>query len=923
MSEKKLFLLDAYALIFRAYYAFIRNPRINSKGMNTSAMFGFINALEDILRNQNPTHIAVVFDHKSPNVRVQEFPFYKANREETPEDIRVAEPWIRKIVEAYNIPILESEGYEADDVIGTLSKIAEKEGYQVYMMTPDKDFGQLVSDNIFMYKPGRQGKPAETLGAKEINEKYGLHSPEQFIDILGLMGDAVDNIPGVKGVGEKTAMKLIHEFGSIDGIYENIDQVKGKLREKLENDKEAAYMSKKLATILLDAPVPFEPEKLILEDADKDALAEIFQELEFRTLGRRVLGDEFSVTTSSPSAPPDLFSSTQTPIEAKPGNGFDPSKVDYRAVRSEDEIKALIGVLESADEFVFDTETTGLDPLQDELVGIAFSVKEGQAFYMPVSEKKEEAIETMARFKPIFEDASKVKIAHNLKFDLKVLAQYGIDVSAPFYDTMVAHYVAYSDARHKMDVLSETLLGYEPIPIEDLIGKKGPRQKSMRDVPLEKVVPYASEDADITLRLKPIVDKLAKERSEGNILEELEFPLIKVLAEMELEGVNVDGDFLHTYSKELGEDIATIRDKVFSMAGVEFNLDSPKQLGEVLFDHLKIPYEGKKTKTGQYSTNEEVLSGIAGEHEIASHILDYRELNKLKSTYVDTLPEMINPVTGRIHTTFRQTVAATGRLASQNPNLQNIPIRTERGRRVRKAFIPRDKDHILLAADYSQIELRIICEISGDENMMKAFVAGEDIHAATASRVFGVPLEEVTKEQRRQAKAVNFGLAYGQSSFGLAQTLGIKRGEARAIIDNYFEQFPRIRDFMKETKEFAKEHGYVRTLMQRRRYLRNINSKNHTVRSQAERNAINSPIQGSAADMIKKAMIDVQTAMKEAGLRSKMILQVHDELVFDVYRPELERLKVLVDDKMTNAFPQLKVPIVVDMGTGENWLEAH
>jgi len=922
MQEKKLFLLDAYALIFRAYYAFIRNPRISSKGLNTSAMFGFVNALEDILRNQTPSHIAVVFDHKSPNIRVQEYPFYKAHRDETPEDIKISEPWIRKIIDAYNIPILEAAGYEADDVIGTLAKVAEKDGYQVFMMTPDKDFGQLVSENIFMYKPGRQGKPAEVWGIPEINEKFGLERPEQVIDILGLMGDASDNIPGVKGVGEKTASKLIGQFGSLEGVYENIEEVKGKLKEKLINDHENALISKKLATILLDAPVPFEPEKLILEEPNKEELGELFTELEFRTLGRRILGDEFNITVAKPASSgiPDLFSSH---AESEEEDLPSPPKRDvkYQALEGEKGVQEILKILEGSKEFVFDTETTGLNPLLDELVGIAFSVKETEAFYLPVPEDKQEVIKLLAPLKPIFTSEKHTKIAHNLKFDMKVMAQYDIDITEPFYDTMVAHYVAYSDARHKMDLLAETLLSHQTIPIEDLIGKKGPRQKTMRSVPLEQITEYAAEDADITLRLKPIIAKQVERRSEGDILGELEFPLIKVLSDMEMEGVNVDGKFLKDFSKELGSEITKISDEIFSLSGVEFNLDSPKQLGGVLFDHMKIPYEGKKTKTGQYSTNEEVLSLLAPNHKIAEWVLQYRELNKLKSTYVDTLPELINPKTGRVHSTFRQTVAATGRLASHNPNLQNIPIRTERGRQVRKAFIPRDKDHILLAADYSQIELRIIGEISGDENMMQAFINGEDIHAATASKVFSVDIKDVTREQRRQAKAVNFGLAYGQSSFGLSQTLGIKRSEARDIIQNYFEQFPKIKDFMKETKEYAREHGYVKTMLNRRRYLRDINSKNHTVRSQAERNAVNSPIQGSAADMIKKAMIDIYHGMK--NMKSKMILQVHDELVFDVYKPELEELKALVNDKMVNAMPELKVPIVVDMGTGENWLQAH
>jgi DNA polymerase-1 len=925
MAEKKLFLLDAYALIFRAYYAFIRNPRINSKGLNTSAMFGFVNSLEEVLRNQKPTHIAVAFDHKSPNVRVQEYPFYKANRDETPEDIKLAEPWIREIIKAYNIPIIELEGYEADDVIGTLSKIAEKEDFKVYMMTPDKDFGQLVSENIFMFKPGRQGKKAEVLGPAEICEKYTLDNPEQFIDILGLMGDAVDNIPGVKGVGEKTAMKLISEYKSIEGVYENIDSIKGKLKEKLEADKEKAAISKKLATIILDAPIELDEAALVLEKPNKERLSEIFSDLEFRTLGRRILGEEFTVSTPSKGGQQELFAFApeKEDEEASDLKTLENTPHKYELIDTAAKRKVLIDNLLLAKEYVFDTETTGLDTIMDDIVGIAFSYKTGEAYYVPLPEDQTEATSILAEFHGVFTHPTAVKIAHNLKFDIKVLMKYDVEVLPPLYDTMLAHYVANSGARHKMDLLAVNYLQYSPMPIENLIGKKGPKQKTMRSVPLDILTEYASEDADITLQLKPVMQKLVDDRSEGDVLQGLELPLIPVLAEMEFEGINVDTDFLNAYSETLGKEVLSIKEQVFKIAGAEFNMDSPRQLGEILFTHLKLPYTGQKTKTGQYSTNEEVLSGLKDEHEIIPLLLEYREITKLKSTYIDSIPLLVKPVTGRVHTTFSQTVAATGRLSSLKPNLQNIPIRTARGREIRKAFIPRDDNHTLLAADYSQIELRIICEISGDENMMAAFVNGEDIHAATASKVFGVPLDEVTKDQRRQAKAVNFGLAYGQSSFGLAQTLGIKRTEARAIIDNYFEQFPRIKDYMTTTIEFAREHGYVKTIMDRRRYLRDINSKNHTVRAGAERNAINSPIQGSAADMIKKAMIDIHHEMKAQQFKSKMILQVHDELVFDVENSEMEKLKSLVEEKMKNAISGLKVPIVVDMGTGANWLEAH
>ena len=931
MSNKKLFLLDAYALIFRAYYAFIRNPRINSKGLNTSAIFGFVNALEDILKNQDPSHIAVAFDHKSPNVRVQEYEFYKANRDETPEDIKKSEPWIRKIIEAYDIPIVEMEGYEADDVIGTLSKQAEKQGFEVYMMTPDKDFGQLVSERIFMYKPGRQGKKAEVLGPKEICEKYMLDSPEQFIDILGLMGDAVDNIPGVKGVGEKTAMKLISQYKSVEGVYENIEEIKGKLKEKLETDHDNALISKKLATIILDVPIELDESALELNVPDKEKLGELFSELEFRTLGRRVLGDEFTVSASSTSTSqsaghqPGLFDSAPSAAAETVSDmkNLENTPHKYECVDNQEKRASLIAALLKSKEFVFDTETTGLNPILDDIVGLAFSFKAGEGYYVPLPEEEAEAKAILKEFVAVFASPASVKIAHNLKFDMKVLMRYDIEIAPPFYDTMVAHYIAYSNARHKMDILAENYLQYQPMPIEALIGKKGPKQGTMRDVPLEKVTEYASEDADITLQLKPIVSDMVKKRSDGKILEELDLPLIPILANMEWSGIKVDADFLNDYSKTLGEDIVKLSDEVFKLAGTDFNLDSPKQLGEVLFDHMKLPYTGSRTKTGQYSTNEDTLSKLRDQHEVIDHVLNYRELTKLKSTYVDAIPQLINPKTGRVHTTFSQTIAATGRLSSINPNLQNIPIRTERGRQVRKAFVPGSPDHILLAADYSQIELRIIAEISGDENMLTAFQKGEDIHAATASKVFGIPLDEVSREHRRQAKAVNFGLAYGQSAFGLSQTLGIKRSEARAIIDNYFEQFPKIRAYMSSTVDFAREHGYVETIMHRRRYLRDINSKNHTVRAGAERNAINSPIQGSAADMIKKAMIDIFNAMKKQGMKSKMILQVHDELVFDVLHNEMNELKALVEDKMKNALPDLKVPILVDMGTGQDWLEAH
>lgn len=933
MAKPSLYLLDAYALIYRAYYAFIRSPRITSKGLNTSAMFGFVNALEDVINNRKPTHLAVCFDHKSPNVRVQEFPYYKANRQETPEDIRIAEPYIRSIIEAYNIPILEASGYEADDVIGTLAKIAEKEGYEVFMVTPDKDFGQLVSENIFIYKPARQGGDAEVWGPKEVTENYGIHIPEQVIDILGLMGDAVDNIPGVAGVGEKTASRLIHDYHSIEMVYEKIGEIKGKLQEKLIASKQAAFDSKKLATILLDAPVEFDPEKLIMEKPNAERLSALFSELEFRGLGKRILGDAYEVNApTAPTARPtgsrqgDLFGNVQSDSSndefIPKGKNIANTAHTYYAVNTEEERAALKAKLLEVKEFAFDTETTGLDN-EMEIVGMSFSYQPFEAYYVPCPAEFEEAKKTVQYFSEVFANANAMKIGHNIKFDMKVLNLYGVEVTDPIYDTMVAHYVADAHIRHKMDVMAEAYLGYTPIPITDLIGRKGKNQLSMQDIDSERIKEYAAEDADVTFQLKAVTDRMLKEVQSEDLTNKLEFPLIHVLTDMECEGINLDVDFLNEYSKTLTGEIYEIRGKIYKCCGAEFNLDSPRQLGDILFEHMKIPYEGAKTKTGQYATGEEVLTLLRDKHEVIDHIINYRELTKLKSTYIDALPMLVNSNTGRVHTTFGQTVAATGRLASNNPNLQNIPIRTDRGREIRKAFIPRNDEYLIMSADYSQIELRIIAAITQDEGMMEAFRKGEDIHSTTASKVFGVGLDEVTKEMRRRAKAVNFGLAYGQSSFGLSQTLGISRSESKEIIDNYFEKFPGIKNYMTETVAFARENGYIETIMKRRRYLRDINSKNHTVRSSAERNAINSPIQGSAADMIKMAMIAIHREIKNRKLKSKMLLQVHDELVFDVYKTEEAEMRVMVEDKMKHAIPDLPVPVEVGIGSGINWLEAH
>lgn len=896
-------------------------------------MFGFVNALQEVLNNRKPTHIAVCFDHKSPNVRVKEFPYYKANRAETPEDIKIAEPYIRSIIEAYRIPIIEAEGYEADDVIGTLSKIAEKEGYDVFMVTPDKDFGQLVSDHIYIYKPSKQGNGPEILGVNEVIQTYGIARPEQVIDILGLMGDAVDNIPGVKGIGEKGASKLIQEWDNIANIYENIDKIKGSIKDKLEANRQAAFDSRKLATILLDAPVPFEPEHLQLELPDTEKLGAIFSELEFRQLGKRILGDSYEVNSASSGASTkttqasqqtDLFGTSEAVSEENippAGKNVHNTPHTYHCVESEKDRKTLVALLANSSTFAFDTETTGLED-DMEIVGLSFSVKPGEAYYVPCPLNFEEAKKIVQEFLPAFSSQA-VKTGHNIKFDMKLLLQYGVEVADPIYDTMVAHYVADTHIRHKMDVMAEAYLGYTPVAIEELIGKKGKHQLSMKDVDLKLITEYAAEDADITLQLKTITDKLVGDVDGGNLLKTIEFPLIHALTHMEYEGINLDVPFLRNYSEALAGELFEMREKIFSLSRVEFNIDSPRQLGDILFEKMGIPYEGTKTKTGQYGTSEDVLTPLREKHEIIDYILNYRELTKLKSTYVDALPALVNPKTQRVHTTFGQTIAATGRLASNNPNLQNIPIRTDRGKEIRKAFIPRNEDFLIFSADYSQIELRIIAAITQDEGMMEAFHRGEDIHASTAAKVFGVSLDEVTKEMRRRAKAVNFGLAYGQSAFGLAQTLGISRSESKEIIDNYFSKFPGIKKYMSETVEFARAHGYIETIMKRRRYLRDINSKNPTVRAQAERNAINSPIQGSAADMIKLAMIHIHDEIRSRKLRSRMLLQVHDELVFDLYKPEENELRKLVEDRMKDAIPDLPVPIEVGMGMGVNWLEAH
>lgn len=928
-DQKKLFLLDAYALIYRAYFAFGKNHRYNSKGLNTSAMLGFTNTLIEVLEKQKPSHIAVVFDAPGATNRVDDFAEYKAGREAMPEDIRIAIPYIKQIIEAFKIPILLKEGFEADDIIGTMAKEAERQGYTTYMMTPDKDFGQLVSENIFMYKPAAYGKAAEILGIKEICEKFEVKDPLQVIDILGLWGDAVDNIPGIPGIGEKTSKLLIAKYGSVEELIAHADELKGKQKENVINYAEQGLMSKKLATIILDVPVEYNFEDLKLDEPDEEKITELFAELEFRNLAKRVLGKEIQIQPSKVAAggQMDLFGNVaeqeeevvvETLVELK---NIENTKHNYQLADTVEKRKALIEQLNQVTSFCFDTETTGLDSLTAEIVGLSIAFAAHEAYYIPFSENKEEATALLNEFKGLFENEAIEKVGQNIKYDLNVLNTYGIELKGKLFDTMIAHYLIQPDMRHNMDLLSEAYLGYKPVSIETLIGKKGKNQLSMRDIAQEKISDYACEDADITLQLKnefaPKMNATLKK-----LMEEIESPLIPVLAKMEQEGINLDVEALKVFSEELAETTVKLEKEIKELAGEEFNVDSPKQLGEVLFEKMQIVEKAKKTKTGQYSTNEDVLSKLVNKHEIIPKILEYRTLKKLKSTYVDALPELVNPKTGRIHTSYMQTVAATGRLSSNNPNLQNIPIRSEKGREIRKAFIPRDKEYILLAADYSQIELRIIAALSGDENMQEAFVKGEDIHAATAAKVFGVKPEEVDREMRSKAKAVNFGIIYGVSAFGLSQNLDIPRKEATEIINTYFEQYPKLKAYMDNNVEFAKKHGYVETIMQRRRNLLDINSNNAIVRGHAERNAVNAPIQGSAADIIKIAMINIQKELDQQQLKSKMLLQVHDELVFDVFQPELEKIKIIIKDKMENAV-KLTVPLEVEMNAAENWLLAH
>ncbi|WP_256002947.1 DNA polymerase I [Pedobacter deserti] len=935
---KKLFLLDGMALIYRAHFALSKTPRFTSTGINTSAVMGFANTLLEVLRKEKPTHIAVVFDTDAPTDRHTEFVGYKAHREAMPEDLARALPYVFKLIEGFKIPVITKDGYEADDIIGTLAKEAERAGFQVFCMTPDKDFGQLVSDNIFIYKPARMGNDMEVLGVKEILAKWEVERVEQVIDILGLWGDAVDNIPGIPGIGEKTAKLLIKQYGSVENIIANAHELKGKQRENVEMYAQQGIISKKLATILLDVPVEFDEKALELEPPSRELLEPLFAELEFRTIGKRVFGEGFNVNEAKGSAgqQTDLFGNATTDagsqsttfvvppamFEQPAAKTIENTPHHYKLVDTSELRKELIGLLLAQESISFDTETTGTDANAADLVGISFCIVPGEGYYIPLSADRDEAMLIIEEFKPVWENEAIAKIGQNIKYDMLVLKWYGVQVKGQLFDTMLAHYLIDPDTRHSMDVLSENYLGYSPISITSLIGAKGKNQGTMRDVPVDKVVDYAAEDADVTLQLANVFKPMLRELNAERLAVEVENPLIYVLADMEKEGVRIDMDTLVNYSKELELEIRKYEQNVHDKCGVCFNIASPKQLGEVLFDKLQLDPKAKKTKTGQYQTGEDVLLALATKSDIVQDILEFRQLQKLKSTYVDALPLMVNPKTGRVHTSFNQAVAATGRLSSNNPNLQNIPIRTERGREVRRAFIARDADHILLSADYSQIELRIIADISKEENMLDAFDKGIDIHTATAARVYGVDIAAVDATQRRNAKAVNFGIIYGQSAFGLSQNLGIPRKEAAEIIAQYFEQYPGIKKYMSDTMNFARENGYVETILGRRRYLRDINSANQTVRGYAERNAINAPIQGSAADMIKVAMINIHRDMASQGLQSKLTMQVHDELVFDVLRSEVAVMKEIITYRMKTAI-KTAVPIEVEIGEGENWLLAH
>jgi DNA polymerase-1 len=944
-QQKRLFLLDAYALIFRGYYAFIKNPRINSKGMDTSAIMGFMNSLMDVIKREKPDHLAVAFDNGGSQLRNEIFPEYKAHRDATPEAIKIAIPYIQELLKAMHIPIIEVKGYEADDLIGTIAKQAEKENYKVFMVTPDKDFAQLVSENIFMYKPARMGNGIEIWGVPEVLAKFEIERPDQVIDFLGMMGDAADNIPGLPGVGEVTAKKFLKEFGTMENLLANTDKLKGKMKENVEANKEKGLLSKTLATILLDCPVVFNEADYELSTPDVEKTDALFNELEFRRMAEQfdaIFKKGGTATTSTIVDEAKLYKKPQPqneeqfdlfasaiPVETSENghhqyyNTLENTEHNYQIIQGDLGVKLLLQNLLKQESVCFDTETTGLDALHAELVGISFSFEKGKAYYVPFPENKEEAQVLIDKFIPFFENESIEKIGQNLKYDLKILSNYNINVEGKLFDTMIAHYLINPDMRHNMDILSETYLKYSPKSIETLIGKKGKNQKSMRDVELEEIKEYAAEDADVTFQLKQLFSVELEKTETKKLFEEIEIPLVKVLADMEKEGIRLDTDFLKSLSHDLDTDIKKLETAIYEIAGEDFNLASPKQLGDVLFDKMKIGgAKQKKTKTGQYATGEEVLSYLADEHQIVKDILDWRQLVKLKNTYVDALPNQVDPVTLRVHTDYMQTVAATGRLSSNNPNLQNIPIRTERGRQIRKAFVARDENYSLISADYSQIELRIIAALSGEENMIKAFLNNEDIHKSTASKVFDVPLEEVTREQRSHAKTVNFGIIYGVSAFGLSNQTSLSRSESAALIEAYYKTYPRLKTYIQEQIDFARENGYVQTVLGRRRYLKDINSQNAIVRGGAERNAVNAPIQGSAADIIKIAMINIHKKLTSENWKSKMLLQVHDELVFDVHNSELEKIQPMIKQEMENAFT-LEVPLIVDLGMGKDWLEAH
>lgn len=922
METRKLFLLDAMALIYRAYFAMSRNPRISSKGQNTSAILGFTNTLHELLQKERPTHIGVAFDSHAPTIRHEAYAEYKGTRDAMPEDLAASLPWIRKVIEAFRIPILELEGYEADDVIGTLANRAAEAGFEVFMMTPDKDFGQLVTDKIRIYKPARMGNGVEVVGVKEVCARYGIQHPDQLRDILALWGDASDNIPGIPGIGEKTAMKLIAEYGSLEEILQQTHKFKGAQRENLEKFADQGRLSKELATIIRDAPIPFEEEALLLEAPDVQALSALFDELEFRTLKSRILGTGEAAPVPAGGIQGSLFDGMDEQVAVNHFKKLEDVPHQYHLVTTPEEREQLITRLKQSTSFCFDTETTSLDTLTAELVGIAFAVEPGEAWFVLFPEVKAAALEILEEFRALFEDSEIEKIGQNLKYDLQILMNYGVRVQGRLFDTMVAHYLLQPEMRHNMDVLAESYLNYSPVRYATLTAKSGKGQLGLREVDPLMLRDYACEDADITLQLARIFAPKLKEEGILDLFNKVETPLIEVLAVMERHGVKIDVEALRGYSEELGREILEVETRIFGYAGFRFNIASPKQLGEVLFDRLKIAPSPKKTKTKQYSTGEEVLSKLVNHHPIVEEILAFRSLTKLKSTYVDAFPQLIHPLTGRVHTSYNQAVTATGRLSSNNPNLQNIPIRTERGREIRKAFISGDQDRVLAAADYSQIELRIIAHLSGDEAMQAAFRQGHDIHAATAAGIYGIGLDEITQEQRRYAKMVNFGIIYGISAFGLSERLGIPRWEAATIIEGYFQQYPGIKQFMDDQIVRARAQGYVETMLGRRRYLRDINSGNNVMRQFAERNAINAPIQGTSADMIKIAMVRIQQEFELAGLRSLMIMQVHDELVFDVYRDELEVVTPIILKGMQEALP-LSVPVEVDLKTGDNWLEAH